>query len=48
MEEIDDELVRIINDGDLRVAAYVLDLRASYDFKSLAFLHILFLMQIMF
>ncbi len=35
MEEIDDELVRIINDGDLRVAAYVLDLRASYDFKSL-------------
>ena len=35
MEEIDDELVRIINDGDLRVDAYVLDLRASYDFQSL-------------
>ncbi len=35
MEEIDDELVRIINDGDLRVAAYILDLRTSYDFKPL-------------
>ncbi len=35
MEEIDDELVRIINDGDLRVDAYVLDLRASYDLNSL-------------
>ena len=35
MEEIDDELVRIINDGDLRVAAYVLDLRAAYNFNSL-------------
>ncbi len=35
MEEIDDELVRIINDGDLRVDAYILDLRASYNFNSL-------------
>ena len=35
MEEIDDELVRIINDGDLRVAAYILDLRAAYNFNSL-------------
>lgn len=35
MEEIDDELVRIINDGDLRVDAYILDLRASYSFNSL-------------
>jgi iron complex outermembrane receptor protein len=35
IEEIDDELVRIVNDGDLRVAAYILDLRASYNFSSL-------------
>ncbi|HSD63313.1 MAG TPA: TonB-dependent receptor [Ignavibacteriaceae bacterium] len=35
IEEIDDELVRIINDGDLRVAAYVLDLRVSYNLNSL-------------
>ncbi len=35
MEEIDDELVRIINDGDLRVDAYVLDLRTSYDLNQL-------------
>ncbi len=35
IEEIDDELVRIINDGDLRVAAYVLDLRTSYNLNSL-------------
>ncbi len=35
MEEIDDELVRIINDGDLRAAAYVLDIRTSYDLNSL-------------
>jgi iron complex outermembrane receptor protein len=34
VEEIDDELVRIINDGDLRVAVYALDLRASYNFNS--------------
>lgn len=33
VEEIDDELVRIINDGDLRVAVYTLDLRASYNFN---------------
>lgn len=33
VEEIDDELVRIINDGDLRVAVYALDLRASYNFN---------------
>ena len=35
IEEIDDELVRIVNDGDLRVAAYILDLRTSYNFNSL-------------
>ena len=35
VEEIDDELVRIVNDGDLRVPAYVLDLRASYDFNTI-------------
>ncbi len=35
VEEIDDELVRIINDGDLRVAVYALDLRASYNFSSM-------------
>jgi outer membrane receptor for ferrienterochelin and colicins len=35
VEKIDDELVRIVNDGDLRVAVYVLDLRASYNFNSL-------------
>jgi len=35
IEEIDDELVRIVNDGDLRVDVYVLDIRASYDFNSL-------------
>jgi outer membrane receptor for ferrienterochelin and colicins len=34
VEEIDDELVRIVNDGDLRVAAYVLDLRTSYNLDS--------------
>jgi outer membrane receptor for ferrienterochelin and colicins len=35
IEEIDEELVRIVNDGDLRVAAYVLDLRAAYNFGRL-------------
>ena len=36
VQEIDDELVRIVNDGDLRVDVYVLDLRASYNFNSLS------------
>lgn len=35
VEEIDDELVRIVNDGDLRAAAYVLDLRTSYNLNSI-------------
>lgn len=35
IEEIDDDLVRIINDGDLRVAVYVVDLRASYNLNQL-------------
>ncbi len=35
VEEIDNELVRVINDGDLRADAYVLDLRASFDLHSL-------------
>ena len=35
IEEIDDELVRIVNDGDLRVEVYVLDLRTSYNFNRL-------------
>ena len=43
IEEIDDELVRIINDGDLRAEVYVLDLRASYNFSSLGIPASLFL-----
>ncbi len=35
IEEIDEELVRIVNDGDLRVKVYVLDLRTSYSFSRL-------------
>jgi len=35
VEEIDEELVRIVNDGDLRVTAYVLDLRTSYNLNSI-------------